>query len=88
MPNIPMQSIDERIAGIVTQLLAERAPAYPIPADAPLTAAGLNSLDMVNLLLEIEASFEVTIPARMVSPKSFRTIGSIARLIEGLAIAA
>jgi acyl carrier protein len=88
MPDTSKATIDERVAKIVAGLLPERAREKPIANDEPLTTAGLNSLGMVNLLLEIEASFEITVPANMVAPKSFRTIHSIARMIESIAQAA
>ena len=81
-------TIDERVAKIVAGLLPEGDRAKPIAHDEPLTTAGLNSLGMVNLLLEIEANFNITVPASLVVPKSFRSIHSIARLIESIAQAA
>jgi acyl carrier protein len=88
MLNTLNQTIDEKVAQIVAGLLPERAQSKPIAHDEPLTTAGLNSLGMVNLLLEIEASFSLTVPARMVTAKSFRSIDSISRLIESIALAA
>jgi acyl carrier protein len=78
-------TVDERVAKIVARLLPERARATPIANDEPLTTAGLNSLGMVNLLLEIEANFNITVPTKLVAPKTFRSIHSIARLIESIA---
>ena len=85
MSNRSNTSIDERVAEIVAGLLPDRARANPIANDEPLMTAGLNSLGMVNLLLEIEANFNITVPAKLVAPKSFRSIHSIARLIESIA---
>lgn len=53
------------------------------PADA-LTDAGISSLDMVNLMLALEAAFDVFIPAELIKPSSFRSIASIAAMIDGL----
>ncbi len=88
MSNEMNATIDERVAKIVAGLLPDRARTNPIGNDEPLTTAGLNSLGMVNLLLEIEANFNITVPASLVVPKSFRSIHSIARLIESIAQAA
>jgi acyl carrier protein len=81
-------NVDQRVAEIVATLLPEQAKSKPLANDESLTAAGLNSLGMVNLLLEIEASFNITVPARLVTPKSFRSISSVSRLIESIALAA
>ena len=81
-------SIDDRVAEIVANLLAKRTQPISISSEDSLTAAGLDSFGMVNLLLEIETSFNLTVPSRLVTPKSFRSISSISRLIESIAIAA
>ena len=78
-------TIDKRVAEIIARLLPNRSPVNRISNDEPLTAAGLDSMGMVNLLLEIEASFDISIPPRLVTPKSFRSIYSISRLIESVA---
>ena len=79
------QTIEDKVAEIVTGLLPERAQSRPLTKDESLTSAGLSSLGMVNLLLEIEGSFNITEAARMVTPKSFRSVDSISRLIESIA---
>jgi acyl carrier protein len=88
MSNKPSDSIADEVSRVVVQLLADRAPSKQIAIDEPLTAIGLDSLGMVNLFLEIETRFNVTIPARLVNPKNFRSINSISRLIEGITLAA
>ena len=87
MSNGSNAMIDEKVAEIVATLLPEKMRSTRIAYDESLTNAGLNSLAMVNLLLEIEASFNVTMAARLVTPKSFRSIHSISRLIESIALA-
>jgi acyl carrier protein len=81
-------SVDERVAKIVAGLLPERAQSATVSHDESLITAGLNSFGMVNLLLEIEASFNITVPPLLVTLKSFRSISSISRLIESIALAA
>jgi acyl carrier protein len=81
-------SIDDKVAEIVAGLLPKRTQPVAISNEDSLTAAGLDSFGMVNLLLEIETSFNLTVPSRLVTPKSFRSISSISRLIETIALAA
>jgi acyl carrier protein len=45
---------------------------------------GLSSFDMVNLMLAIEAEFDLTIPASKLVPANFRTIDNIETLVRGL----
>jgi acyl carrier protein len=73
-------SIDDRVMTIVRDILGPQAP-QELAKDASLAQAGLASLDMVNLMIQIETDFNITIPPRLVTPKSFRSVASICDLI-------
>ena len=49
-----------------------------------LSASGLSSLDMVNLMLAVEAEFDLKIPDREMTPSNFRSIAHIVRLVHDL----
>lgn len=53
------------------------------PCDS-LVDRGLTSMAMVDLMLAVEASFDVTIPQRELSPANFESIASLARLLQRL----
>ena len=74
----------ERVALLVRGLLAKRAIERPVGADEDLAAAGLSSLDIVNLMLAVEAEFDIKIPDREMTPANFRSIAHIAKLVRGL----
>ncbi len=74
----------ERVALLVRQLLAKRAIERPVGADEDLAASGLSSLDIVNLMLAVEAEFDIKIPDREMTPANFRAIAQIVRLVRGL----
>jgi acyl carrier protein len=74
----------ERVALLVRQLLAKRAIERPVGADEDLAASGLSSLDIVNLMLAVEAEFAIKIPDREMTPANFRSIAQIVRLVRGL----
>ena len=74
----------ERVALLVHQLLAKRAIERPVGADDDLAASGLSSLDIVNLMLAVEAEFDIKIPDREMTPVNFRSIAQIVRLVRGL----
>ncbi|HKM87914.1 MAG TPA: phosphopantetheine-binding protein [Xanthobacteraceae bacterium] len=74
----------ERVALLVRGLLAKRAIERPVRADEDLAAAGLSSLDIVNLMLAVEAEFDIKIPDREMTPANFRSIAHIAKLVRGL----
>ena len=42
---------------------------------------GLTSMDMVKLMLEIEAEFDLTIPQADITPKNFETVDTIERML-------
>jgi len=79
----PMDST-ERVAMLVGRLLAKRAIERRLDADDDLAASGLSSLDIVNLMLAVEAEFDIKIPDREMTPANFRSIAQIAGLVRGL----
>lgn len=77
-------STPDRITALVRQILAKRGLDRPVEHDADLTEAGLSSLDTVNLMLAVEAEFEVKIPDRDMTPANFRSIARIDGLVSTL----
>jgi len=75
---------ETRIQAVVQRQLAERGNDRRPGPDDDLRAAGLTSMDMLNLVLSIEAEFDLTIPESGITPANFRSIASIGRLVSGL----
>ena len=75
----------ERIALLVRRLLAKRAIERPVGPDDDLSASGLSSLDIVNLMLSVETELDVKIPDREMTPANFRSIARIEALVRTLA---
>jgi len=80
----PNADSEERVAVLVRRLLAKRAIARVVAADDDLGASGLSSLDIVSLMLSVEAEFGVRIPDRQMTPANFRTIARIDALVRDL----
>jgi acyl carrier protein len=72
----------DRLLALVEQILAKNAVTRPLSVDEPLTAAGLSSVDMVQLMIAVEADFNITIPAAEITPERFRSIATIEALID------
>jgi acyl carrier protein len=72
----------DRLLALVEQILGKNAVAWPVSVNEPLTAAGLSSVDMVQLMLAVEADFDITIPAAEITPEHFRSIATIEGLID------
>jgi acyl carrier protein len=71
----------DRLLALVRQILAKNSITRPVSIDDQLTEAGLSSIDMVNLMLAIEAEFDLMIPASEITPTNFRSISTIEALI-------
>jgi acyl carrier protein len=77
-------SPDDRVLNIVQRLLTERSITAMVGPDDNLLEAGLNSLDILNLVLSLEAEFDMPIPEAEITPANLLTISGICGLISGL----
>jgi acyl carrier protein len=74
----------DRVIGIVREILERRSISRDILPDDDLREAGLNSLDMVNLMLAVEAEFDLKIPDADMTLRNFRTISAIEALVVSM----
>ena len=72
------------VAQLVGRILTERAINAQVSAESDLRDAGLTSLDMVALVLSVEAEFNLTIPEAQITPANFRSISAITALVTSL----
>ena len=77
---------EARILVLVTQLLHKRNLTARLAPDLPLYDTGLSSLDMVNLMLAVEAEFDLEIPQQRMTPENFRSVATIGRLVDTLVL--
>lgn len=75
---------EARVAKVVQRLLAEQSIERSVRPSDDLREAGLNSLNLVNLVLSVEAEFGLVVPERSITPANFRTVSSISGLVSGL----
>jgi acyl carrier protein len=58
-----------------------------IPLEASLVSIGLDSIGTINLLLDIEETFSISLPGALLRPETFRTRATlenvVATLVEG-----
>ena len=81
-------SAKDRITAIASRMLLKRG-VTTIPGSSDnLRDAGLTSLDMVNLMLAIEAEFDIEIPQSAITPENFDTIAAMESLVSVTAQAA
>jgi acyl carrier protein len=77
-------SARDRITEQVRRQLAEYSISGPVCSDANLLNIGLNSLDILNLVLALEVEFDLMIPESEITPENILTIKALSRLIEWL----
>jgi acyl carrier protein len=70
-----------RLLALVTTILRESSIVVDVAPGSRLFDTGLTSMDMVKLMLEIEAEFDLTIPQADITPKNFETVDTIERMI-------
>jgi acyl carrier protein len=81
-------SPEERVSRVVQLLLVERSLSPAIQPDDDLRVAGLTSLDMISLVLAVEAEFGLLVPETQIKPDNFQSIAAISTLVSALLAAA
>ena len=81
-------SVRDRLITMVGRTLANNSINRPFSINDQLVDIGLTSLDMVNLLFEVEAAFDVTIPTNELTTENFETIAVIEELMARLDVSA
>jgi acyl carrier protein len=73
--------VARRILGLVRTILEQNAITAELRRDSPLVDIGLTSMDMVNLMLGLEAEFDFTIPQAEITPENFQSVETLERMI-------
>jgi acyl carrier protein len=73
--------VHSRIIALVEAILAQNALPTELAPDAKLVDAGLTSMDMVNLMLSVEAEFDFTIPQAEITPENFQSVETLRRMV-------
>lgn len=73
--------IQNRIIALVRSILKQNAITAEVNAETLLIDVGLTSMDMVNLMLGVEAEFDFTIPPTEITPENFQSVHTLQRMI-------
>jgi acyl carrier protein len=80
-----MQAFDtdlrDRIIKLVKGILEQNSLTADVTPQAKLVDVGLTSMDMVNLMLGVEAEFDFTIPQSEITPENFQSVETLERMI-------
>lgn len=74
----------DRISTLVAQILAARGIDQDFSSEASLIDIGLTSIDIVNLMLSVEAEFDIMFPPAEITPQNFHSVSSIGAVVERL----
>jgi acyl carrier protein len=80
-----MQAFDtdlrDRITRLVKGILEQNALSADVAPQSRLVDVGLTSMDMVNLMLGVEAEFDFTIPQSEITPENFQSVETLERMV-------
>jgi acyl carrier protein len=73
-----------RVLSLVRRILVSRREDRPLSPRDELADIGMSSIDMVNLMLSVEAEFNIVIPQSELTIENFHTVHSIEILLDRL----
>ena len=80
-----MQAFDadvhDRILALVKAILEQNSIVAELDPETRLVDVGLTSMDMVNLMLGVEAEFDFTIPQSEITSENFQSVKTLQRMI-------
>jgi len=75
--------VQSRTVALVKAILEQNAIVLEFDPDTRLADIGLTSMDMVNLMLVVEAEFDFTIPQSEITPENFKSVRTLQQMIAG-----
>lgn len=72
------------IETLVKSILTANGCPAEIAPERGLAEIGLTSMDMMNLMLGVEAKFDMMIPAEYLTPENFHSVASMEKMMTAL----
>jgi acyl carrier protein len=76
------RKVQERVISLVTNILSANSIVVDVLPGSRLADIGMTSMDMVNLMLAVEAEFDMMIPQADITPDNFQSPQTIERLVS------
>jgi acyl carrier protein len=73
--------VQTRLLALVKSVLAQNVMTVEVGLQTLLVDIGLTSMDMVNLMLAVEAEFDFTIPHSEITPENFQSVATLEKMI-------
>jgi acyl carrier protein len=74
-------SVQGRVLCVIRSILEQNASSADIHPESRLVDIGLNSMDMVALMLKVEAEFDLTLPQPEITPENFQSVKTLELMI-------
>ncbi|MBR0753276.1 acyl carrier protein [Bradyrhizobium jicamae] len=74
-------SVQDRVLSVVRSVLKQNAIIAEIHPESSLVDIGLDSMDMVALMLKVEAEFDLTLPQPEITPENFQSVKTLEVMI-------
>lgn len=75
--------VENRILALIKAILEQNSIVAELQPESRLVDVGLTSMDMVNLMLSVEAEFDFTIPQAEITPENFQSVRTLERMVVG-----
>jgi acyl carrier protein len=74
-------SVQDRVLSLVRSVIKQNAIAADVHPESRLVDIGLCSMDMVTLMLKVEAEFDLTLPRPEITPENFQSMKTLGLMI-------
>ena len=74
-------SVQDRVLSVVRSVLEQNAITSDVHLESRLVDIGLDSMDMVALMLKVEAEFDLILPQPEITPENFQSVKTLELLI-------
>jgi acyl carrier protein len=74
-------SVQHRVLSVVRIVLEQNAIIADVHPESRLVDIGLDSMDMVALMLKVEAEFDLTLPQPEITPENFQSVKTLEVMI-------
>ena len=84
MEQVTQDQIATKLLTVLSKHLKFADNPQNIPMDKPLDELGLDSMGAVNLLLDLEDSFDISFPGSLLTEETFRTAANLYQAVHSL----
>ena len=75
-------SVQDRVLFVVRSVLEQNSIKADVHPESRLVDIGLDSMDMVALMLKVEAEFDLTLPQPEITPENFQSVKTLELMIR------